>query len=117
SGNLNTIADVKKRSKKLIEIDDQMFSPLLFYGTALAIQNNYEEAITVYENAMQFESSQPNLARLYHNLLVSYLTTNRIKKAVALVKKLPLGIKTYFNIINLIHSVEQSSGEQLIQDV
>jgi len=117
SGNLDKIVDVKKRSKKLIDINDQMFSPLLFYGTAAAIQNNYEEAIVAYENALLFESSQPNLARLYHNLLVSYLTTNRVKKAVTLVKKLPLGVKTYFNIINLIHSVEQLSGERLIQTV
>ncbi|MHA1744661.1 MAG: hypothetical protein ACTSWW_01610, partial [Promethearchaeota archaeon] len=115
SGNLDKIVDVKKRSKKLIDINDQMFSPWLFYGTALAIQSQYEKAIVAYENAMQFESSQPNLARLYHNLLVSYLTTNRVKKAVTLVKKLPLGVKTYFNIINLIHAVEEKSGEQLIQ--
>ena len=94
-----------------------MFSPWLFYGTALAIQSNYDEAIVAYEKAMQFGSSQPNLARLYHNLLVSYLIKKQIKKAVGLVKKLPLGIKTYFNIVNLIHSVEQLSGETLILDV
>jgi tetratricopeptide (TPR) repeat protein len=112
----NKVETVRKRVLKIIEKYSRLFLPWFIYANMLAIQEKYHEAINAYLEAIKYDSNQGNFARLYHNLLVAYLSQKKYLPAIDLVKKLDVGIRTYPHIIDLIRKLEQLTHERILND-
>ena len=105
-----------KEAKNIISISRNLFSPWFFLGNCYAILEDNIEAIQAYKEAIKYNSSQSNFSRLYHNLLVAYLSLNQQTEAIELVKKLEIGIKTNPFIIELIKRIEITNNIQLLSN-
>jgi tetratricopeptide (TPR) repeat protein len=108
------INNVLQRSFKMIEKCPNFFNPWFYYGNTLAILERYNEAMAAYLEAMKYDSTRGNYARLIHNLLVCYLTLKQYDQAVLLIKNIDVGLKTYPHISQLIRQVEQLTGQHLL---
>ncbi len=65
----NRISALKKRLENLIDSYPHLFNIWFIYGNILALEENYIEAIKVYNQALEYEMNQPVSTRLYHNLM------------------------------------------------
>jgi hypothetical protein len=110
------IQSIITKCKEMIQNYPHLFTPWFYYGTCLAIQEKYEETIPAYLEALKYQSTQGNYARLMHNLLVAYLSMKNYSKALELVEKMEMGIKTYPHILNLIRQIEQLTHTELLNN-
>ncbi|MHA1610732.1 MAG: hypothetical protein ACTSYU_01660 [Promethearchaeota archaeon] len=108
------IESVQKQLKKIFKKYSELFTPWFIYGNTYALQENYPEAILAYKTALKFQSNQSNYTRLYHNLIVAYLSREDTAQAIKVIKKLEIGIKTDSLLIKLIRRVEELSGKTLL---
>lgn len=111
------IETVQKRLKKLMTKYSKLFSPWFIYGNTFALMEDYPNAIYYYTEALKFESNQSNFTRLYHNLIVSYLSQENVDEAVKIIENLEIGIKTDALIVKLIRKVEEISGKKLLSQI
>jgi hypothetical protein len=109
------ISTIISRCKRMIQNYPHLFTPWFYYANCLSIQENYLEGIDAYLEALKYETTQGNYARLLHNLLVAYLSTKNYSKAIDMVKSLDIGIKTYPHIITLIRRIETLTGSVLLE--
>jgi hypothetical protein len=103
-----------KKSKKMTQTFPNQFAPWYFYGTCLAIQEKYQEAINAYLMALKCEYTQGHYVRIIHNLIVAYITIKNNDKAIEIIKNLDLVTKTYPHVNKLIREIQQRTGQHLI---
>jgi hypothetical protein len=104
---------VLDRCNKLISKYPHLFTPWYYSANSLIILGKNEKAIEAFKEALKYNTSQSNISRLYYNLLVAYLSQNRIKKAVEIVDSLAVGIKTFPYIIEIMEKIEELKSENL----
>jgi hypothetical protein len=114
SDSVEKVQIVKTRVEEILKIYEHLFTPWLINANCLAIQQNYRESIKAYTHALKYESNLGNVARMYHNLLVAMLSYKKYDDAVALVKKLNVGVKTYPHIADIIRKIETLTGIHLL---
>lgn len=112
--NMEKISSIIERAKNIISINPNLFSPWMILATCHEIIGEHEQAIEGYLTALKYGANNSNLSRLYHNLLVAYLSLNRNKEAANIVKNLDIGIKTSVDVIPLIRILEEKVGDRLI---
>lgn len=105
---------VRKRLKKIRGKYEFLFTPWFIYANTFALQERHQEAIEAFREALRFESNLSNFARLYHNLIVSYLSINDIENAIKIIKEMEIGIKTDPLLVKLIRNVEEISNQRLL---
>ena len=111
------IDSVQKQLKKIFKKYSNLFTPWFIYGNTFALQENYPEAIQAYQTALKYQSNQSNYTRLYHNLIVAYLSQDDTSHAIEVIEKLHIGIKTDPLLVNLIRRVEELSGKTLLPPI
>lgn len=112
-GDLNKAKKVNERSLKLIEKYPHLFTPWYYHANCLIMLGNNENAIKAFLEALKYDSSQSNYSRLYYNMIVAYLTMKNVDKSIEIVKKLPIGVKTFPYIAELISKIEEMTGQSL----
>ncbi len=112
-GDLNKTKKVNERSLKLIAKYPHLFSPWYYHANCLIILGKYSKAIEAFYEALKYESSQSNYSRLYYNMIVAYLSMNKIQDAIGMVGKLPIGVKTFPYISEIIRKIEEITGNTL----
>ncbi|MHA1775663.1 MAG: hypothetical protein ACTSWC_02750 [Promethearchaeota archaeon] len=111
------IEQVRKRLKTIIEKNIPLFTPWFIYANTFALQEKHEEAINAFKEALKYESNLSNFARLYHNLIVSYLSLNRTNEAVKIIENMEIGIKTDPLMVPLIREIEKLTGQHLLGQI
>ncbi|MHA1767563.1 MAG: tetratricopeptide repeat protein [Promethearchaeota archaeon] len=108
------IDTIMNRTMRLTKQYPHFFSPWFILANSYAIKEDYPKAIEAYKKALKYDSNQANYARMYNNLLVVYLSQKMYKETISLVKSLDIGIKTFPHISDIIHRVEELTGEHLL---
>ncbi|WP_457558316.1 hypothetical protein [Candidatus Harpocratesius sp.] len=108
---------VRKRLKKIKGKYEFLFTPWFIYANTFALQEKHQEAIDAFLEALKYESNFSNFARLYHNLIVSYIGMNDLENVIKIIKKMEIGIKTDPLLVNLIRKVEELSNQRLLGQI
>ncbi|MHA1677775.1 MAG: hypothetical protein ACTSW3_03210, partial [Promethearchaeota archaeon] len=110
SKNIKKVKVITKNLKDLIDKYPEFHLPQMYYGAIMLIENRIDDSIVAFEDILNSGTFFNNKISFYHNLLIAYLNTNQMEKAIHLVEKLPIGIKTDFRVSDIIKNLEIKTG-------
>ncbi len=82
--NTGQVGFAESASKKLLKTYPRSFSVLNLYGNALAAQNKFKDAVSVFRKATEID---PNVPEIYFNMGILLTNLNRVDEAINSYKK------------------------------